>query len=124
MVAVAADEVKMVKDREHGSGHRPHRRHRNIPPISELNRPVQKRIGYYEISRRVEPVEQQLERLTHLSLGSSHEAGHVGGAVHLRRQDVGDRGEAYTRRLLLGADEAEPLLRDHDGYEEVGLGID
>lgn len=113
----------MVKHGKDGSRHRPERGHGNIPLFPQIKRPVQKRVRDDEINRRFEPVEEPLKRLPHLSLSSSDEAGHVGGALFLGRQDVGDGGEVNAGRLLLGADDAEPLLRDDDGDAEIGVGI-
>ncbi|KAK4440475.1 hypothetical protein Salat_0382400 [Sesamum alatum] len=116
-MTVVREEVKMVKYREDWSRHWPERGHRDIPPVAYINCPVQERIS----NDGIQPVEQALKRLLHLRLSGLQEAGHVGCTGQLRWQHIRDGGEANARRLLLGADEAKPLVCYYKGDEEMGF---
>ena len=98
---------------EHRHRHRPERSHRNIPPIPDADHPRQVRIVHVHVRpRRLNLVQQPLERLLQLGQRGFMEAREVCVAAYLLRDDVGDGGEPDVDRFRIGP---EPLLRDHGG---------
>jgi len=104
-----------VKRRRHG----PKRSHGNIPPICKGDGPAQLNAAENRGRRRLEPIEEPIEGRFHVCHDGFVESGKIGGFVALVRDDVGDGGEANGFRLGIGAYEAEPLLGDHEGYENL-----
>lgn len=104
-----------IKRRRHG----PKRSHRNIPPIGYGDGPAELDAAKDRCRRWLEPIEEPLERRLHLCRDGFVERGKVSGFEALGRDHVGDGGEANGVRLGLGADEAKPLLGDHEGYENL-----
>ncbi|WVY92022.1 hypothetical protein V8G54_037538 [Vigna mungo] len=104
-----------VKRRRHG----PKRSHGNIPSICEGNGPAQLNAADNHGRRRLELIEEPIKGLFHVRHDGFVESGKIGGFVALVRDDVGDGREANGFRLGIGADETEPLLGDHEGYENL-----
>ncbi|XP_057981934.1 uncharacterized protein LOC131167125 [Malania oleifera] len=97
----------MMHNSKYRCRQRVQQRQRNILAISNLHRPMQEHVSHYNIRRQL-----------YLRHDGLDEAGNVGAAIHLRRQDIGYGAEPHVRwpwrwrrRLpLRDGEAADPLL--------------
>ncbi|GMN75286.1 hypothetical protein TIFTF001_056290, partial [Ficus carica] len=114
-MAMLFEQLIMIDDGEHRSGHGPKRSNRNVPPIRDVKGPKEAAIRYDGAHRKLEAVEELLKGSFHLRPDSFHEGNDVLCAAVLGGYDVGDRGEAEVVGLCcrIPSDQAEPLF-GHD----------
>lgn len=117
MVAVAYDEVKIVEDGEDGGRHGPEGSKGDVAVVGEVNGPAEAGVGDDEVDGVGEVVEEVGEGLEHFGLGGGDEGGHVGGAVELGREDVGDGGEVDAGWGR--GEEGDPFLGEDEGDLEM-----
>lgn len=120
-MAVFLEKMKMLEHRENGRRHRPKRRRRNPPSIADTDCPRKESVSHYQTRRRVQPIQEPIKGGFQFGHDSFKEGHHVGGADPLRWDDVGDCGEDNSVRLGFGADEAEPLLCEDEGDENIAF---
>lgn len=114
--------IKMVEYRVHQRRHGPKRGHGNVPPVPNINRPIQVSVSdHYGDWARLKPIEELFHRSSHLPQNLFVEAGRVGAAADLARDHVGDGAEPYVVRLGVGADEAEPFFGNNEGDEKISF---
>lgn len=88
--------------------------------MGHFDRPEENRtVRYYGSHRRLKPGEELVKQVYHLPGYGVEEGGVVGTTDKLGWNDIGDGGEPEVRQLVVGAEEAEPLLRHDEGDEKL-----
>lgn len=99
-------------------GRRPERGHRNVPAVGEGDSPREKRVADEERRRRVEAVEEALERRLHLRHdGVDGGVEGVGGETEVR-----EGGEGYVAEFGVGGGgPGKAVVSNEKGDEDVGV---